>query len=220
MAVDQKAMSSVGMAVDSAGNVAYDPSANVQALNEASSKRQDDLRRVERELVAEKTKRIEDIAALQARHNEETTARIEAHIKEIRALDSDRLEKVRQVDQLNAAQMAQQLLAAVQTLATTSQATAETLRNQVSATAAAVAAQNERVVNPIIERLSVLERSSYKGEGRQALADPQMERLAALVERLATAQTTGAGKSAGIGAVIGYIFGGVGLLTLILRFIE
>jgi hypothetical protein len=178
-----------------------DPTANVLSLVEAAVTRLNDVAVLRAELADVKAQRIEDLSAQNERHS-----------REIRALDADRLEKVRLVDQLNANQLAQQIRSAVDTLATTTQATAETLRNQAQATAQAVAAQTERIVNPIIERIAALERASYTGQGRQAVSDPQMERLAALVEKLATTQTTSTGKSAGQSSLWVFIVGGVGLL--------
>jgi hypothetical protein len=147
-----------GPAVDAAGVPVIDPSKNVLDLVEAAIKRLDDMGELRARVADGEIRRMEDLAELRAEH-----------YKEIRHLESDRLDKIRSVDVANAAATAAQLLSAVTTLATTQQATAETLRNQVAATASAVASQTERVINPIIERLSLLERAtaqtSGKGEG-------------------------------------------------------
>lgn len=147
-----------GIAVDAGGGAVIDPTQNVLDLVEAERRRQDDLREAERRYFDAENKHVKEMVKLQAVHNQQ-----------IRTLESDRLDKIRTVDVQNAAASAAQLLSAVTTLATTQQATAETLRNQVAATASAVASQTERVINPIIERLSLLERAtastSGKGEG-------------------------------------------------------
>ena len=150
-----------GIAVDAHGGPVIDPTENVKALMEASLKAISEKDTLQALLTDEKIKRLEreevnaeKISLLRAEHN-----------REIRHMESDRVDKIRSVDVANAAATAAQLLSAVTTLATTAQATAETLRNQVAATAAAVASQTERVVNPIIERLALLEKSSNFGRG-------------------------------------------------------
>jgi len=191
-----------GIPVDANGGPTVDPTQNVLDLVDAAVTRLDDIAVLRSELADAKAKRIEDLSEQRERH-----------AKEIRQLESDRLKEVRLVDQLNATQLAQQIRDAVDTLATTASATAEALRNQQTATATAVAAQSERVVSPIIDRLAALERASYTGQGRQAIADPQMERLATLVEKLSTTQTETTGKSAGLNAVWVFVVAGVGLLA-------
>jgi CO dehydrogenase/acetyl-CoA synthase gamma subunit (corrinoid Fe-S protein) len=132
-----------------------DPSKNVLDLVEAAIKRIDDMGDLRARLADAQIQRMEDLAKLRAEYS-----------KDIRHLESDRLDKIRSVDVANAAATAAQLLSAVTTLATTQQATAETLRNQVAATASAVASQTERVINPIIERLSLLERATASTSGK------------------------------------------------------
>jgi len=201
MAVDAIPRGAPGIPVDAGGGPTIDPTKNVLDLVAAAVRREDDLREAERRFNATEIAHVKELARLRAGHS-----------REIRILDADRLEKVRQVDQLNADRLAQQIRDAVDTLATTTAATAETLRNQGAATAAVVAGQTERIVNPILERLAALERASYTGQGRQAIADPQMERLAALVDKLATSQSTSTGNTAGRAAT----WAAVGSLILLL----
>ena len=188
---------------------AVDPTENVKALMEASLKslteRQDLLAR----LADEKIKRLES-AVLSA----EKTATMQAsHNTEIRHMESDRVDKIRSVDVANAAATAAQLLSAVTTLASTAQATAETLRNQVAATAAAVASQTERIINPIVERVAVLEKSSYRGEGRSTLADPAMESLVAEMRKINGSVASSVGKSQGSGDTVKWIATGISMIV-------
>ena len=185
-----------GLGIDAYGGAVVDPTENVKALTEAANLRQDDLRDLHMRLMDEKVARVHDgvlniekIAQLRSEHN-----------KEIRHMESDRVDKIRSVDVANAAATATQLLSAVTTLATTAQATAETLRNQVAATAAAVASQTERVVNPILERVALLEKSSYTGAGKQAYQDPMMTELVAKMNSLLESRAGGAGRVSGISA--------------------
>lgn len=171
-----------GIPVDASGGATIDPTKNVLDLVRAAVERIDDMRDLQAQLTDEKIERMEasaiyaeKIAVLRAEHN-----------REIRHMESDRVDKIRSVDVANAAATAAQLLSAVTTLATTAQATAETLRNQVAATAAAVASQTERVVNPIIERLALLEKSSNFGQGRAELANPAMTEAIVEMRKIAT----------------------------------
>lgn len=199
----------IGLAIDSSGRPAYDPSENVLQVTNAAVERIDDMAALQALLVDEKIKRMER----EWIHQEKVALLREEFSKEIRRLDADRLEKIRAVDVSNAAATAAQLLAAVQTLASTAAGTAETLRNQVTATAAAVASQTERIINPIIERVGLLERSQYTISGRTAVADPQMEKLAQAVELLVTNQTKTTGKTEGISLVGVVVAGAVSLLV-------
>lgn len=227
----------VGSAADAHSSQVYDPSKNVLDLVSAAVVRIDDLSDLRDQLLDQKILRMErewinqeKIAVLRADHN-----------KEIRHMESDRVDKIRSVDVANAAATAAQLLSAVTTLATTAQATAETLRNQVAATAAAVASQTERVVNPIIERLALLEKSSNFGQGRAELANPalteaiiEMKKLSsgvferqgresvvdpqvagALVDikTLLAAQATGTGKKEGLSQGVAILLGVVAFLS-------
>lgn len=153
--VNRRSPPPTGIPVDASGGATIDPTKNVLDLVNASNKRIDDIAALSARLVDEKIRRVEDLAQLRSEHS-----------NDIRRLESDRLDKIRSVDVANAAATAAQLLSAVTTLATTQQATAETLRNQVSSTASAVASQTERVINPIIERLSLLERATAATSGK------------------------------------------------------
>jgi hypothetical protein len=201
------------------GDTVIDPTENVIALSDASNRRQDDLRVAEAErqrdirhfqdkLLDEKIRRMEE----QAIHQDRIAILRADHNKEIRHMESDRVDKIRSVDVANAAATATQLLSAVTTLATTAQATAETLRNQVAATAAAVASQTERVVNPILERVALLEKSSYTGAGKAGVADPQLAELSAAVNKLLSAGSLSTGKSEGFSTSWAILLGAVALL--------
>jgi hypothetical protein len=155
-------MGKPGIGVDAHGNEVIDPTANVLSLVDAAVTRIDDMADLRAKLSDEQVKRLE----AEGRHLEEIAKLRAEYSKDTRHLEADRLDKIRSVDVANAAATAAQLLSAVTTLATTQQATAETLRNQVASTATAVANQTERVINPIIERLSLLERATAATSGK------------------------------------------------------
>ena len=201
MATENGNKSAPGIGVDSHGGAVVDPTANVIALTDAAVKRIDDMANLREQLVTEKITRMsgelvnqEKIAVLRAEHS-----------KELRHMEADRVDKIRSVDVANAAATAAQLLSAVNTLATTAQTTAEVLRNQVAATATAVASQTERALNPILDRIALLEKSSYTGAGKAGMADPMMSELLTAVQDLKESRAGRGGKSEGIGLVWGVV---------------
>jgi hypothetical protein len=131
-----------------------DPTENVKALSEASAKRQDDLRDAQNALVDEKIARLHDISALRAEH-----------ARDVRDIETKRLDAIRQVDVLNQSIAAARAEAAIQTLAATTSANAEALRTTVAATERTLAAQAARDAAAVNERLSALERSLSSGTG-------------------------------------------------------
>lgn len=151
-----------GIAVDAAGGPVIDPTANVRALDVASHKRQDDLRELnnkwldaEIRVISARVQGMEDMAVLRAVYEDK-----------IRNLESDRLDKIRQVDVLAGNTAAERQLVAIQTLATQTANERETLRNLVVSTAATIAAQNSETVAQQNSRIAQLEKSSYEGAGK------------------------------------------------------
>ena len=151
-----------GLGVDATGGPVVDPTANVIALNEAGHKRQDDLRELnnkwldaEIRVITARVQGVEDMALLRAGYEDK-----------IRNLESDRLDKIRQVDVLAGNTAAERQLVAIQTLATQTANERETLRNLVVSTAATIAAQNSETVAQQNSRIAQLEKSSYEGAGK------------------------------------------------------
>jgi hypothetical protein len=191
----------VGGAGYSNRGVPVDPTQNVKDLSEAANARQDDLRNLTKELYDAKIACIKEMGDLRERHQ-----------RELDHAESERLDSIRQVDREDVNKTAAQALSAIQTLAATTNTTAETLRTQVATTAQATANTLTTITGEINKRLSALELTSSEGKGKQTVADPQMEKLTALVEMLARNQATGTGKSEGISMVGALIMGGVALI--------
>jgi hypothetical protein len=181
-------------------------------LQEAGAKRQDDLRGLnDRRIDAE----IRVLAAQLDGLEKRMVLRAE-HAKEIRLLESDRLEKIRQVDVLAGNTAADRALVAIQTLATTQAAAAETLRSMVTTTATTIAAQNAETVSQMTQRIAQLEKSSYEGAGKQAVADPMMAELVAEMKAMRTTVTSDAGQTEGANNLWKLIAGGILLLLAVL----
>lgn len=194
-----------GIGVDSRGQPVIDPTENVKALSEAANKRQDDLRAAQDALTNEKIQRLEKLLEIQMQH-----------AKEIRLLESDRLDKIRQVDVLAVNTAADRSLAAIQTLAATTSSNAEQLRQMVANTATTMAAQTQATVSAITERIAALEKSSYVGAGRAGVADPQLAELANKLDRLMTTGNQRTGQLEGVNAAWLVLLGMIGAIATIL----
>lgn len=217
--------SSAGNGVDPYDGPAFweDPTENVKALSEALSQRQDDLRDLNNQYLDARLNAMEQTAFLRAGHSkdlrliETELSRMRSdHAREIRHLESDRLEKIRQVDVSNTAITAAQQLAAIQTLAATAASNAEALRGSVGSTAQAIQNQTDRIVGGLVDRIAVLEKTSYTGAGRAGVADPQVERMSSAIEALTRVQAAGTGKSEGISTAWVVLLGAAGLLMTLL----
>lgn len=213
-----------GLAVDAQGNPAIDPTANVLALVLAAVQRQDDLRAAQDALTEEKVTNAREVSDLRAKHG-----------MEIRALDSDRLKSIREVDVLAGDTAARRADLAIQTLATTTSSNAETLRAMVASTAATLAGQLDQKLASVMaaissleknmtDRIAALEKSSYTGAGKEGQTDPMLANLVSKMESLLVTRAGNTGKGEGatimwgiIAAVFGLIIGLGGMIAAILK---
>lgn len=184
---------------------AIDPTENVIALVKAENKRQDDLRDAHSKFVEAEIEHVQDTAKLRSEHT-----------KQMGEKESDRLDKIRQVDVLNASTAAAQALTAIQTLATTTTANAETLRALVTSTAAAIATQTATTVSTQNERIAALEKSSYEGAGKQRVSDPLVDKLLEEVKGLRESRAGVTAKSEGIHASWLILIGAVALISTLM----
>jgi len=201
----------VGITVDREGRP-VDPTANVLDLVAKETKRQDDLRAMGEKLQQAETNRInaelgciKEIANLRARHDHE-----------LRKSEAKRLDSIRQVDISAVNTAAVEVRNAITALAKTNSDTAETLRTTVTTTADRLAASTRDSFDGLSNRIAALELAAAQGIGKQAVADPAMERLTAVVEALAKAQQTSAGERRGVSGVWVFALGAFGLVQTLL----
>jgi hypothetical protein len=190
-----------GLPVDFVGGPTVDPTENVKDLSQALSERQDDLREINNLYLLQRVIAVEEVAKIRAKH-----------AKEINQLNNDRLEKIRQVDNLNAQRSEERAGEGIKALATQTASIAEASRTTAANTAAQIATQLTTLFAESNKRISALELSSSEGRGKQAVADPQMERLAGMVEKLATREATVSGKSEGTSDSAKVIIAALGML--------
>jgi hypothetical protein len=193
------------MAIDSAGNIAYDPSANVLSLVEAAVKRLDDLRAAE-------IRREDDLREQSEKHVAEIQKLTADYQEKLREAEAKRIDAIRVVD-VNAVSVASERAAdQASVLAAQVQTSADALRSLVATSASTLAAAQTAITGEITKRLSELERAKYEGAGRSTVADPMMEKLVARMESLVESRATAGGKSAGLSLGWAILIGAVGLI--------
>lgn len=151
-----------GIAVDSRGGAVIDPSQNVRELFEAGAIRQDDLRQLNDKRIDAEIR----VLAMQLDGIEKRMMLRAEHAKEIRLLETERVDAIRRVDVLAGNTAADRALVAIQTLATQTTAERETLRNLVTTSASTLATQNAADLAGIREAISALQKTSYEGAGK------------------------------------------------------
>lgn len=169
------ATSNPGLAVDAGGNPVIDPTKNVLDLVTASERRLDDLAAAAEKLSSVKHEHSRELIRLNAQH-----------ARELREAETKRLDAIRAVDTAAAAVLANQVASS-----------ASTLRDLVATTAAAAATAAAGIYNPLADRVSQLERTSYEGSGKATVADPMMARMVDAVEALRSNMSEGVGKRDG-----------------------
>lgn len=194
-----------GIGVDIYGDDAFDPSENVKALNEAANKRQDDLRAASEALHTVQICHLKELGVLRA-----------SHATEIRQMETERLDSIRQVDVLARNTAADRAADAIQALAATTATNAENLRTALGNTAATIAKQTadnqaatakqvSDMFATVDKRLAALEASAYRGEGREKFADPERDRMIATLNSLELASRQNVGKAEGFSSAWGIV---------------
>jgi hypothetical protein len=189
-----------GLGVDASGGPVVDPTENVLALVDVEKQHQSAmLVEIGKRYDAEIT-HLKDIGAMRA-----------AHATEIRQMETERLDSIRQVDVLARNTAADRAADAIQALAATTATNAENLRTALANTAATIAKQTAdaqmstaKVVSDqfeaVTKRIATLEATAYRGEGREKFADPERDRMQAIVSELALSAKAGTAKSEGFNA--------------------
>ncbi len=183
-----------GLGVDSSGGPVIDPTANVIQLVINAVNRLDDLRKSD-------TKRLEDLQVSELRHISEIMKLRAEYQEKLAVAESKRIDAIRAVD-----------VGAVAIASERASRQADVLATQIS-----------QSTEQLIERVAALEKSSYVGSGKQAVADPMMVELLAEVRRLRRSRDTDTGQQEGktamwsyVTAAIGIIFGVSGIVIAII----
>jgi len=214
---------------DATGNgsgreLAIDPTDNVRLLVEANALAAAMLREADNRYydLAMSDHKAFDAAGHQ--HLKEMMDLRASYSKDIRASDLAVGAQTRLVDVGGQAASAASLATAVVALQGITDRNAETLRQAVAAsttalakqvtdTAAAQALQTNAANAAMEARVSLLEKTSNIGTGRQGVLDPQVGMLVEKLDRLISVQAQGTGKSEGISASWAVLLGVIGLLA-------
>jgi hypothetical protein len=188
-----------GVDVDVHGAAIVDPTANVLQLVEAAIRRQDDLRYADERLAGEQQRHLKELLGLRSEFS-----------KEMRQLETERINAIRQVDVTAVRTEADRALVAIQTLAAQTATDREKLRTDVAVTAQTIAKQTSDTVGQLNDRIAALERTSYEGKGKEAVSDPMMAQMVAELKLLSTTMTRSTGKGEGIEKVWGWIVAAAG----------
>ena len=197
MAEDKPHLRPSGIPVDSSGGPTIDPTKNVLDLVSAATERLDDLREANDKLTMAELTCLRREMNLRAEHAKE----IGALHREMRVLESDRVDKIRANDNLNASIATDRANEAIKTLAIQAQNTASGLATQLTNTFA-----------EFNKRLSQVELSMSAGAGRQAIADPLTAQDREDLRTLRGQQAGSSGHSSGANWLWAVI---VGVLVLI-----
>lgn len=213
-------------AIDHNGSVIVDPTENVKALNEAASKRQDDLRIITERLVQAKLDAIAEVNKLLYNHAQEMSrafadkleseARVRADYDEkLRAAEAKRIDAIRLVDVNAVSEDRRRTGEQAVALATQVSQSADTVRALVASTKTSTDLSVSQVTQALSQRITTLEQAGYQQAGKQTFQDPQIQALVTEVRNLSASRNDLAGVNAGRGDVIGWIVAGVSLLILL-----
>jgi len=166
---------------------------------------------------------LKELFDAKAAHHKEVAKILSEQAKEIRVLESSRLDAILKADSVAREAEARSTQTAVRELAQQTTDREETLRKQVQSTAEAQAnaqsaqanaqtAQMTAVNAAVNARLAALELALAKGEGKQAVADPMNAELVSEIKSLRKYRDTSAGKSAGLSMGWAILLGVVSLI--------
>lgn len=172
-----------GIGVDAKGGAVIDPTKNVLDLVESGNRRQDDLRIMNEKYMDAELRHVRDMAELRAQYD-----------KLLREIDTERQQKVREVDVLGG-----------RTEAERSQLAIETTRKLVETTAATLASQLDSKFSDVIKRIGALELAMSEGRGKQTLSDPMTAQMVDEIKRLRADVTSSAGKGEGMDKMLAWI---------------
>lgn len=147
----------------------HDPTDNVISLVQAYAESQAELRASDIRFNDRQHSHLKEMAALRAEQS-----------KEARVFDREQAKNIREVDMANAVSSATQILNAVNTNASVAERTAQTLRDQVATTATAAENRLTSFSGDVMKRLSAVELSMSKGEGKGSGIDSTWKAILAV----------------------------------------
>lgn len=207
-----------GLGVDSHGNPVVDPTQNVLDLVQAAIARQDDLRVYSERRQDDLRDAAEHLSRVKHEHTKEIAALRADHARDLNDAETKRIDAIRAVDVAAVAIATERATAAANVLAAQVTQSAETLRALVATTATASASQSDAANKQLSDRITLLERTSYEGSGKSAVADPMMARMLESLEALRLNMAQGVGRQGLSQPLLMLIVaGGGGLLVFLIE---
>lgn len=162
-------------------------------------------------LVGNAVKYLEDLHNVTEKNYDEKLKLYVEALRRESAVETDRINALRAVD-VKAVEVAnERAVKQAEVLDKNMLESAATLRESVAQTATTIAAQLQQIINPLLERVSALEKVNYENAGRISAA-PDIPKL---VTQLIEAQNINKGSSKGMREMWGWVVGGVMLLIAI-----
>jgi cell division septum initiation protein DivIVA len=212
-----------GVAADSRGGPAVDPTKNVLDLVEAAIRRQDDLRAAAAKLFQAKLEAAEKLDQIRYERAQDAARaladKLESEAKlrsdydqKLREAESKRIDAIRLVDVNAVSEDRRRTGEQAVALATQVSQSADTVRALVASTKTSTDLSVSQVTQALSQRITTLEQAGYQQAGKQTISDPALVALNAKVDALVNSRTDLAGRDTGRSDVIGWIVGGLGLL--------
>lgn len=179
-----------------------DPTYNVLQLVNAAVERLNDINKIERDSNRE-------VIAL----NKEILNLHIAYQDKLSIAESRRIDAIRAVDVGAVAIASERATQQATVLANQVSASADALRNLVTTTATAAAAQQQSVSTQLMDRITLLERSQYESKGLSGIPPQVLERLTTLEQT----RFENKGKSMGYAQIVGLVLAGAAVVGAILK---
>lgn len=188
-----------GLVADRSATPVVDPTENVKALTAAGFGRQDDLRDLEAKFLINKIEAAERISQLQYDHSVEIAKaladRIDAEARlraeaadKLAQAEAKRIDAIRAVDVQAVASANEKSNATAATLANQVSQSAADLRTLVASTAATQSANQQQQFADIGKRISTLEQTASTNQGKSTYQDPAIASMSAQLAQIVARQ--------------------------------
>lgn len=180
-----------------------DPTYNVLQLVNAAVNRLDDVNKLQYDGIKNEISLNKEILNLHISYAEKLTM-----------AESKRIDAIRAVDVGAVAIASERAVQQASVLANQLATSADILRTLVATTAATTQTQ---VINPLIDRIALLEKSQYEGVGKGRITDPMMGELLNEVKSLRESRSTGKGSSEAYTKFIGWIIAAAAVVYQLIK---
>src|ERR1035437_8343212 len=140
---------------------------NIRHLLKKLDKRHNDLRRLD-------TRRLDELATLESKRNDDLRIMHYSYEEKLSAAETKRLDGIRPIDDKAMTMANEKATLEASVFQSQVSTAAETQRELVTSTAQTIATQLQQIVTPMNERVSVLEKANFEGQGKSTINEPLM----------------------------------------------